>query len=73
MYQKGKWKVICDRCGFEYLSHEVKKQWDGLIVCDPCFDHDHPQKRVRVRAEDNKLPFRRPEPADIFVTVPYIA
>lgn len=39
---------FCDRCGFRYQLNELKpevvnKVPNGLLVCDPCLDPDHPQ------------------------------
>lgn len=66
-YKHGAWNVICDVCGFEFKSDEVQRRWDNLIVCKKDFEHDHPQKYLRLRAEDTSVPFVRPPPEDIFV------
>mgnify|MGYP001169572177 FL=1 len=43
-YAVGKFaKALCDRCGFEYKLHEIKKEWTGFKVCDNCFEPKHPQ------------------------------
>lgn len=39
---------ICDRCGFQYLLKElkyevVKQKRTGLLVCQSCYNPDHPQ------------------------------
>lgn len=62
----GTWLVICDVCGFEFPSDKVKKRWDGLIVCEKDFEHDHPQKHIRIRSDEQAPPFVRPQPADVF-------
>lgn len=71
MYQAGKWKAICDVCGFEFYNDELRKRWDGLMVCDSDFEHDHPQKHLRVRGDKQSVPWVRSEPADTFVAVCY--
>ena len=65
-WRKGKWKVICDVCGWEFYSDEVKKRWDGLLVCHKDFEYDHPQKYLRVRSDPVPVPsdWIRKEPAE---------
>lgn len=70
-YKKGCWNVICDSCGFQFKSDEVKKRWDGLIVCKDDFETDHPQKFVRARVDKQAVPFTRPEPEPVFISVTY--
>jgi len=72
MYKSGLWKAICDVCGFEFYSNELRKRWDGLMVCDQDFEHDHPQKYLRVRADKIAVPWVRSEPEDTFTHVCYI-
>jgi hypothetical protein len=38
----------CDRCGFRYKLKELRgevvaERETGLLVCDTCWDNDHPQ------------------------------
>lgn len=70
-YVKGQWNIICDVCGWEFKSGQIKKRWDGLLVCDKDFELDHPQKYIRSRADPKPVPsdFIRPEPEDVFVGV----
>jgi hypothetical protein len=72
MYKSGQWNAICDVCGFEFKSSEMRKRWDGLMVCDADFEHDHPQKYLRVREDTISVPWVRSEPEDDFVNVCYI-
>ena len=66
----GEWKVVCDVCGFWYTSGEVKKRWDGLIVCKKDFETRHPQTLLRTRTAEKITPaFIRSEPVDRFVSV----
>jgi|TARA_Y100000296_G_scaffold35353_1_gene40977 hypothetical protein len=42
---------FCDRCGFRYDLHELKREVEdqrlnGLRVCETCLDVDHPQLRL---------------------------
>lgn len=69
MYKKGQWNAICDSCGFEFKSSELKKRWDGLMVCSDDFEHDHPQKYLRVHEDSSSVPWVRTEPPETFIYV----
>jgi hypothetical protein len=47
----GNWKVACHVCGFWYPSGEIKKRWDGLLVCEKDYETRHPQTLLKVRGE----------------------
>lgn len=66
-YKAGSWNSLCDRCGFEYKSDQLKKEWAGLMVCGGCFETRHPQTLIRVPREDSAIPWARPEATDIFI------
>lgn len=70
-FKSGSWNVICDVCGVRYKADEVKKRWDGLIVCAEDWEADHPQKYLRVRGDPRPAAFVRNEPADTFINVCY--
>jgi len=36
-------EAICDRCGFQYKYLELKEEWNGLLVCQECYEPKHPQ------------------------------
>jgi hypothetical protein len=65
------WNVICDVCGTEFKSGQVRKRWDGLVVCDADFELDHPQKYIRVHSDPVPVPAEliRQEPEDVFIFV----
>ena len=65
----GAWKATCDVCGFEFYSDEVKKRWDGLIVCEKDFETRHPQDFVRAIPDRQTTPWSRPEQPDVFIPV----
>lgn len=63
---KGAWKVQCDRCGFDYLNHQVRKEWTGLRVCsgadtNGCWEPRHPQDSLRGKVDHQRVPWSRPE------------
>lgn len=72
-YEPGQWNVICDRCGLKRKSGQVRQEWTGLMVCaDTCYETRHPQTLIQVPEEHINTEWARPEPADIFIDVPYI-
>lgn len=73
MKRKWQWSVICDRCGFRYKMWQLKKEWTGLMVCDPCWETRQPQDLIKTPKDDGKIPWSRPEPADEFIDVTYVA
>lgn len=67
-YHKGKWNVVCDRCGFEFHNSELRKEWTGLMVCSQDFDKRHPQDFVRGVHDRQSVPWVRPDPEPVFLT-----
>lgn len=65
----GVWSAICDVCGLRYKSNQLKKRWDGLMVCSDDYETRHPQDFLRVRTERIAPPWTRPEPTDTFLHV----
>jgi hypothetical protein len=66
------WRVVCDRCGFDYWDHQTRTEWNGLRTCrgpgtNNCFEHRHPQDRVRAVRDRQAPAWTRPEPTDVFV------
>jgi len=66
-FAKGSYNVLCDECSWKYKAWQLKKRWDGLMVCPPCFEKRNPQDFVRGVKDAHQLPFTRPEPPDLFV------
>lgn len=64
-FLSGQWNAICDICGFEFKSRELRKNWMGLMVCSKDFETRHPQELIRVKADDPSVPWVRPV-VDIF-------
>ncbi len=69
-FKSGSHNIICDVCGGKFKFHQVKKRWDGLIVCKDDFENDHPQKYIRVRESGLAVPVIRDRPEDVFVEGP---
>lgn len=66
-YKPGQWLAVCDRCGFEFLAKDLKKDWQGLMVCSNDYELRNPQDFIRVRPEKITPPWTRPEPVDDFI------
>lgn len=56
-WQPGKWKVICDVCGFDFLNTELKERWDGLMVCEKDWEPRHPQDFIKSPKEQISVPW----------------
>lgn len=51
-YNAGDHWGICDQCGFAYRQKDLRKRWDGAVVCRWDWEIRHPQDFVRARPED---------------------
>ena len=71
-FHSGQWNAVCDRCGFKFKSSELRKDWQGLMVCDKDFETRHQQDFIKIRAEKAVPDWVRPRPEDTFKTVCYI-
>lgn len=70
-FKSGEWKVLCDVCGVVYRASEIKRRWDGAMCCPSDWELRQPLDFLRVKPENNQLPFRRPDPLDQFIPVHY--
>jgi len=68
-YEPGNWNVICDACGREYKANQLRKRWDGVMVCPQDWEPRQPQDFVRGVADKIVPEFTRPEQQDNFVVV----
>ena len=68
----GDWNAICDRCGFKFKASELRKTWDGWMVCGKDWEARHPQDFIRSRPDKQSVPWSRPEKTDSFITVDYV-
>lgn len=69
-YKPGCWNTICQLCGGKFKSDEVRKRWDGLIVCKNDWEERHILDFLRAPPErGNSVPFTAPEPADVFIEI----
>lgn len=69
-YRPGDHLSVCDRCGFTLLASEMKKTWDGLLVCPADWEPRHPQDFVRGKEDKQSVLDARPYPDTVFITTP---
>lgn len=70
---RGIGNTICDVCGFQFKTNELRKRWDGFLVCDDDFETRHPQELIRVHGKDpTPLPNAR-RPIEIIIGPPNFA
>jgi hypothetical protein len=55
------YNVLCDVCGFKMKSNEVRKRWDGYMVCSEDWEVRHPSDFYQTQNDTHKLPFTRPD------------
>lgn len=61
-YKSGDWNAICDRCGFRFKASSLKKDWQGLMVCEEDFERRHPMDFLKVTPDKIAVPWTRSEP-----------
>ena len=67
-FQPGNHWAICDVCGFAYRNHDLRRRWDGAVVCKEDWEVRHPQDFLRARQEDQSPKGHvRPEGEDQFI------
>jgi len=66
-YVPGEWNAVCDVCAQKYKSGDMKKRWDGLMVCPNDWEPRHPQDFLRAVPDRQYVPWSRPETPDTFV------
>ncbi len=71
-FTSGQWNALCDRCGFKFKSSELKKDWQGLMVCPKDYEARHPQDFIKVRPEKAIPEWTRPRTEDVFTEVCYL-
>lgn len=74
-YKAGSWNVICAVCGRQFKADEVRKRWDGVMVCHSDYESRHILDFIRAVPERNTVLFTSTEPSDVFIELkcPYPA
>lgn len=65
----GDSKATCDVCGFDMHQSQLKKRWDGAMVCARDWEPQHPQDRIHIRPERNNVKDARPAPEPRYLAV----
>lgn len=55
------YNALCDGCGFKKKNHQLKKRWDGFMMCKDCWEPRQPLDFYRSRNDVHKLPWTRPD------------
>jgi hypothetical protein len=63
----GDANAICDVCGFKHKLSQLRKRWDGAMVCRADWEPRHPQDFVKARPERNHVKDARPGAEPWFV------
>ena len=68
-YAPGDWNACCDRCCAKFKASKLRKDWQGFMLCDWCYEPRQPQDFVRGLADPTPLPWVRECSHDTFVDV----
>jgi len=60
-WQSGNPYAVCDECGLVYRKNELRRRWDGALVCDDDWEIRHPQESVVGIADKIAVVEPRPE------------
>ncbi len=72
-YKRGDYNAICDRCGRKFKASQLRKTWDGLMVCSRDWEPRHPQDYVKSPNPETVPPWTRPQPTPIYASTGYSA
>ena len=65
--RRGSHNVQCDLSGFKCKVEETRKMWNGLRVRKDFWEPRHPQDKLRMYEDNQRVPDPRPEGPDVFV------
>jgi hypothetical protein len=63
----GDSKACCDVCGFDFKQSQLRKRWDGAMVCKADYEPRHQQDFVKARPERSIVKDARPGAEPRFV------
>jgi len=61
------YRAICDQCASEYKLSQLRKRFDGAIVCPSCWEPRHPQEHIRPRREPQPPRNVRPDREPVYI------
>ena len=65
----GDSKSTCDVCGFDFKQSQLRKRWDGAMVCSKDWEPRHEQDKIKIRPERNNVKDARIPPDPHFVAI----
>lgn len=68
-YRAGDWNAVCDSCGGKFKASQMKRRWDGFMVCKDDFEMRHPQDFLKARSDKISVPWSRPQLPVVFSDV----
>jgi len=63
----GSNNVICDVCGFQFKAYEIRRRWDGRLVCWRDWEKRNILDFFRPKNDYHKLPFIRNPGEPIYI------
>jgi len=67
-YQAGNHWNVCQRCGFDMRLSDSTIEWNGLKVCNDCWEPRHPLDFAQAHPEDTSAKgVVTGQPADVYV------
>lgn len=64
----GLWNAECQRCGREFKSDAIRREWTGLRVCKDCWEPRNKQESLRGKADRQAPPWTSPKQPEIDVS-----
>lgn len=65
---------MCSVCGFRFKSDQIKRRWDGQMVCYKDYENRNILDFMRVQPEVGAVPYAVPEQQpDQFISVTYLS
>lgn len=71
-YKHGEWNIICFVCGKKCKSGDIRKRWDGALVCKEDYETRHILDFIKIRSDETSVPYSNTEPPDQFIFFCYI-
>jgi hypothetical protein len=65
----GDAKAVCDECGFDMHQSDLRRRWDGAMVCAQDWEPRHPQDSLKAVPERSVVRDARPAPAPRFLAI----
>jgi hypothetical protein len=57
----GGYNALCDQCGMKFKASQLRKRWDGHMVCEKDWEPRHPMDFFRTIDDTRVLPWTRPD------------